>query len=165
MKKRKARNKTRAKKISIKKILSPVDFSKESMKALSTAAELSKHFHAELLIVNVVPPVTTIVEETDYSFYSFDVPMYQDTLLRAAKKRLRTTISQKVSRGVKARSIVLPGDPAQTIVKTAKKQHVDLIIIATHGRSGWTHLVFGSVAEKVIRLAPCPVLVVKTRNR
>ncbi len=152
------------KKITVKRILCPLDFSKTSMKALHIADELSKQFKAELLIFHAVLPVSTITEETDYSFYKFDVPTYEQKLLRAAKERLQTIIIRKVSHN-KVRSVVQPGDPARIIIKTAIKKRIDLIVIATHGRSGWTHMIFGSVAEKVIRLAPCPVLVVKMGNK
>ncbi|HUV14514.1 MAG TPA: universal stress protein, partial [Acidobacteriota bacterium] len=62
---------------------------------------------------------------------------------------------------VKSRTMVSYGDPAKEIVRIAEEESVDLIVIATHGLTGWQHLVFGSVAEKVVRTAKCPVLTVR----
>ncbi len=151
--------------ISIKRILCPLDFSEESLKALRTAGALSQHFNAELLIINAVPPVSTISEEADYSFYNFDVPTFEDKLVRVAKKKLKSIISKRISKKIKVRSLVQLGDPAHVIVKIATKKRADLIVIATHGRTHWTRLVFGSVVEKVIRLAPCPVLIIGAKRK
>ncbi len=151
--------------ISAKRILCPLDFSEESLEALRTAGALSQHFNAELLIINVVPPVSTISEEADYSFYNFDVPTFEDKLVSRAKRKLKSIISKHVSKKIKVRSLVQLGDPAQIIVKNATTKKADLIVIATHGRTHWTHLVFGSVVEKVIRLAPCPVLITRAKRK
>jgi universal stress protein A len=70
-------------------------------------------------------------------------------------------VTQKVSPEVRTLATVVTGDPAPEIVRLAEQEVVDLIVIATHGQSGWRHFVFGSVAEKVVRLAPCPVLTIR----
>jgi nucleotide-binding universal stress UspA family protein len=67
-----------------------------------------------------------------------------------------------LARGLKVHTIVTHGDPASEIVKIAKQKSVDIIVIATHGNTGWRRLAFGSVAEKVVRTATCPVLTIRS---
>jgi len=70
-----------------------------------------------------------------------------------------------VSRELHVRQIVVLGEAADEIVRMSEEQRVDLIVIATHGQTGWRHMVFGSVAEKVVRLAPCPVLTIRAPHK
>ncbi len=141
----------------IKHILSPVDFSEASYVALKQAAELSNHFHAELCILHVVPPVPTPLLASDYSFH---VPKYEETLHDDALERLKELIEQRVDKRILARPLVAYGLAAEEIVRVATEEKVDLIVIATHGLTGWRHLVFGSVTEKVVRTAQRPVLTI-----
>ncbi|MEJ2081744.1 MAG: universal stress protein, partial [Acidobacteriota bacterium] len=69
-----------------------------------------------------------------------------------------------VDRGIRTRTMVTHGDPAREIVRIARDEDADLIVIATHGLTGWQHIVFGSVAEKVVRTADRPVLTVRSRH-
>ncbi|HSB06750.1 MAG TPA: universal stress protein [Thermodesulfobacteriota bacterium] len=142
-----------------KKILCPTDFSEPSYEALKTAGELAYHFGSELCIIHVVspvPPMPTGVEPT-----AFDVILYEEELMASSKRSLEEVINQLETKEVKARLITLRGDAAGEIVRIADEENMDLIVIATRGRTGSDRLIFGSVAEKVGRLAPCPVLLIR----
>ena len=143
-----------------KKILCPTDFSEPSYEALKMANELALQFSAELILIHVVKPIEyiPIVSPAIGAYVSSSVV---DTVA-AADKVLDEVIRERISGDVKLHSIVAHGNPAEEIVRIAAKEGVDAIIIATHGLTGWRHLIFGSVAEKVVRLAPCKVLTIKT---
>jgi universal stress protein A len=141
-------------------ILCPVDFSEPSLTALSAAEELAIHFQAGLTIVHVVPvipPVTPGIARPR----AFDVGAYQGELEVSSLKALEDLIAQRLKSGLKVCPLVLQGDAATEIVGTAAREAVDLIVIATHGHTGWRHYVFGSVAEKVVRASECPVLTIR----
>lgn len=146
--------------VAIKKILCPIDFSDPSYFALETANGLALQYSSELFIQNVAPPIPTTVP-----IEQFNYEMYEIKQIEEAKKLLKKVIDERVSKKLRVRPIVVPGDPQEEIVKIAAKEHVDVIVIATHGRTGWKHIIFGSVAEIVIRLAPCPVLVLQVPHR
>ncbi len=142
----------------IKRILAPTDFSSASMAAVKAACELARHFEAELELLYVVPPIPTLPADMSYTF---DVPNYTDSLQQAAEEKLAEVVTDQVSSGIPARHGIAFGDPAAEIVRKATEDQVDWIVISTHGLTGWRHLVFGSVAEKVVRTAECPVLTVR----
>jgi nucleotide-binding universal stress UspA family protein len=144
----------------IKRILCPTDFSEPAGSCAQAASELAQHFDAELLLVNVVPAVPTLPPDPNYVF---KIPEYEQYLHVDAEKHLRQVREQLVARNVKVSTIVGHGPAAEEIVLIAKKEGVDLIVIATHGSTGLERLVFGSVAEKVVRLAECPVLTVRKK--
>jgi hypothetical protein len=91
---------------------------------------------------------------------AFNVSLYEQELIAFSKRSLEEVVNQLESKELKTRLIVLRGDPADEIVRTADEENVNLIVIATRGRTGLDRLIFGSVAEKVVRLAKCPVLTV-----
>jgi nucleotide-binding universal stress UspA family protein len=144
----------------LKKILCPTDFSEPSYEALKAGSELALHFDAELCLVHIVPPVP-LIPAAPHIPATFDTSLYQQELEASSKKTLQEVFKQLESDRLHSRLIVVQGDPAYQIVKIAKEERVDLILLATHGRSGWQRIVFGSVAEKVVRLAPCPVLLIR----
>jgi nucleotide-binding universal stress UspA family protein len=139
-------------------VLAPTDFSDVSIETVQRASELAEHFGAELIVVHVIPPIPTLPSDPHYNF---EVPAYQDALKENAERQLSETISQYVAGEVPSRVIISHGDPAKEIVRIASDENAEMIVIATHGLTGWQHLVFGSVAEKVVRLAECPVLTVR----
>jgi universal stress protein A len=154
----------------IGKILCPTDFSEASYQALAVAGEIALHFSAELFllrVVDVIPTVEWVVEPTADAPGSsdFDVESYQQELEDQARLTLREVVKQRVPEGVRTHSVVRHGDPADEILRVADEDAVDLIVIATHGRTGFKHFVFGSVAEKVIRLSPHPVLTIRVAKR
>ena len=132
----------------IKKIVCPTDFSDPAHEGLKAATELAEHFQAELMVVNVVSPI------------GFHLPTVMEEMQTAAEKSMTDLISKRVPKAVQTRSIVIQGKPADEIVKLADEKDADLIVIATHGESGWQRFLFGSVTEKVVRMTSCPVLTV-----
>lgn len=142
----------------IKTILCPTDFSPASMAGVKAATELAVHFGSEICLTYVVP---TIPVPSSDPVYDFELPEYEKLLHADAEKKLRELHDAMVAAKVSVRTVVGHGDAAGEIVLVAGKEHVDLIVIATHGWTGLRHLVFGSVAEKVVRLAPCPVLSIR----
>jgi nucleotide-binding universal stress UspA family protein len=141
-----------------KVILSPIDFSDPANEALGTAADLATRFDSELMLVHVVPMLPRLPSPA----VIFNEADYEQELHRDAVERLTELARRLMANGVKARSEVgTANDVGMEIVRLAGHNHVDLIVIATHGMTGWHRLAFGSVAEKVVRLAGCPVLLLR----
>lgn len=138
-----------------KKILCPTDFSEASYVALPTAADLARQCGAQLLLVHVVP----FPAPNDHGLTTEEECERVATL--EAESKLRQISDDRLMGCGGAHSLVRIGDPAIEIVRVAEQERADMIVIATHGYSGWRHFVFGSVAESVLRLAPCPVLTVR----
>jgi len=143
-------------------ILCPLDFSEPSYKALHCAAEVASHFQAELVIVHVIAPGHQIPPDPAYVFEGPEG--FQQEQRVAAEERLSIAAKQLPS-DIKSRTIIGSGDAADGIVRLSTTAAADLIVIATHGLTGWRHLVFGSVAEKVVRLADRPVLVIPAHEQ
>jgi nucleotide-binding universal stress UspA family protein len=141
----------------VKKILCPTDFSEPSLKALDTAMELARLFSAELVLLHVVHPIAIVPSPAPTKF---DVPGYQQVAEVEAMKKLQQLASKETPGRIKVNARVLIGTPAQVISDTAEEEGADLIILATHGESRWPRFVFGSVAEKVVRIAEKPVLTI-----
>ena len=144
--------------IPFKKILCPIDFSEPSYEALKAANELALHFSAELCLIHVVSLVPILPASPDPA--AFNVPLYQEELEASSKKSLQEAVEKRISKGLHAYQIVVEGDAAYQIVRIAQEENAELIVMATHGQTGWRRLIFGSVAAKVIRLATCPVLTI-----
>jgi nucleotide-binding universal stress UspA family protein len=141
-----------------KKILWPTDFSEASYASLDHASELATHFQAELLVIHIVHPIAIVPSPAPAKF---DAPAYQRGIQSHAVEQLQDLIANRIPREVKSKVEVLIGTAANGIVDTAAYEGVDLIVISSHGESGWRRFVFGSVAEKVVRLAECPVLTIQ----
>jgi len=144
-----------------KRILCPTDFSEPALVALKRAEELARHFSAELWVAHVIPEVSGSHSFPDpQADFKFDVPLYQQELAIYAENLLKELVAQQISVEVRTRDLVTTGRAAEEILRIATAEHMDLVVIASHGESGWRRLVFGSVAEKVVRHAPCPVLTI-----
>jgi nucleotide-binding universal stress UspA family protein len=89
---------------------------------------------------------------------TFNLPEYRKEMETYARRMFQELIEEKISRELIVRTRVELGNPAERIVESAAEERVDMIVIPTHGLAGWRRFVFGSVAERVIRFAPCPVL-------
>jgi nucleotide-binding universal stress UspA family protein len=140
------------------RILLPIDFSPSSQTALEIAADLAQHFHAELYLVNVIPffPTTTLPDFVPEESFLQDARA-------GAEGHLVKCHAALAARGVKSASSVEVGnDIAGNIMEVVEREHIDMIVISTHGISGWHPLVFGSIAEKVIKLAQCPLLLLRS---
>jgi len=143
----------------IKSILVPLDFSPPSKKALDYAVTFARQFKAKLTLLHVVEPVAT----PDFAA-SFPLAMENDKLMAAANRELEGAAkAAKIPRGVVEKTLVRFGRSFHEIADAARTRKVDLIIISTHGYTGLKHALLGSTTERVVRHAPCPVLVVRQR--
>jgi nucleotide-binding universal stress UspA family protein len=143
--------------VKIKRILVPTDFSASSRKALAYALNFARSQGAEIVLVHVIETLNYMVPR-----YVPEPRVLLAELRREATQQL-LDIEQKARRRYpRVRSEVHFGVVYETIGDLARKLHADLIIIATHGRTGFAHMLMGSVTERVVRLAPCPVLSVRT---
>jgi nucleotide-binding universal stress UspA family protein len=141
-----------------KLILSPIDFSDSSDAALDVAADFATRFGAELLLVHVVPAIPDLPENVSI----LKEGEYDQSLTDAAAKRLTDLAGTLAHKNVKARTEMgAANDVGMELVRIAEHEHADMIIIATHGMTGWHKIAFGSVAEKVVKQASCPVLVLR----
>ena len=151
----------------ITRILWPTDFSDPSYAALESALELCAHFSAELVAIHIVPEIPRITSvggvdnDTREYEYRAELKKYEQALLEGVRERLDDVLQKHVPRNIMAAVIVTRGEPACEIVRTAEDQRASLIVIATHGLAGWRQVMFGSVAERVVRLASQPVLTIR----
>lgn len=141
--------------ISIRRILCPVDFSDASRGALEHAAALARWHEARLTVLHVVPLVPTTLTFPPAISAATMEPVRPEVF----RDELRRFVAP-VSETVPADTVVMSGDPARTVLEQASALATDLVVLGTHGRSGFERLVLGSVAEKVLRRATCPVLTV-----
>ncbi|MFH2005712.1 MAG: universal stress protein [bacterium] len=140
-------------------ILVPIDLSKNSLQALAYAGALARANQATVQILHVVQPVLLP------AYYRLDESTTlsaRSRLLQRAEEELEEFVESADTADVLTETRVVYGNPAIAIVEHAAEAESDLIVINTHGRTGLKHLLMGSVAEKVVRRAPCPVLTVKT---
>ena len=150
--------------IALKHVLVATDFSEPSATALEYGRALARTFNATLHVVHVVEDfmVPGMMAETVPANYA----ELLDGLEAAADTRLRATIGDDDRRELGAHTRLLKRTvPARGIVAYAENAQIDLIVMGTHGRGAWSHLLMGSVAEKVVRTAPCPVLTVRHPER
>ena len=144
--------------INIKTILAPTDFSAHSEYSLKYAGELAKNLRAKVYVLHVAE-YSNVGGDPDAS--ELLIPNYIAEMERKDKGRLEQITLGLRQVGVDAHSVFVTGRAYQDIVRMAKELKVDLIVMGTHGRTGFSHLFVGSTAEKVVRLCPCPVLTVK----
>jgi universal stress protein A len=142
----------------IRRILAPTDFSELSKQGLQSALELALAFDARLLLLHVVEPPPYPVEGIVPSHLGATL---LDDLERQASSELDRMLPETQGGKVDVARRVVVGIPARKIVEVAGEEQADLIIMTTHGRTGFSHLVMGSVAEKIVRTAPCPVLTIR----
>ena len=141
----------------IKSILVPIDFSAPSKNALAYAVPFAEQFGAKLTLLNVVEPVAT----PDFA-KSFPLAMENDQVMAECKRELERVVKQSgVSPRLVEKTLVRFGRSFHEIADAARTLKVDLIVIATHGYTGLKHALLGSTTERVVRHAPCPVLVVR----
>lgn len=139
----------------VTRIVVPTDFSECSERALGTALELAQAFGATVQLVHVLPPLPHVAPPLIAG------PVMIGQLRDEAFKTLeayRVRVSRE--RGVDLPATLLEGAPHAAVVRFAQEQHASLVVMGTHGRSGIEHLLVGSVAERVLRTSPIPVLTV-----
>jgi nucleotide-binding universal stress UspA family protein len=144
--------------MNIQHILAPTDFSELSKQGLTSALELAEAFGAKLLLLHVVEPQPYPVEGIVPSYLGATL---LDDLERQASNDLAQMLYEAQGSNVEVARRVVVGIPYRKIVEVAEEEKSDLIVMTTHGRTGLSHLVMGSVAEKIVRTAPCPVLTIR----
>jgi|SRR5580658_1790691 nucleotide-binding universal stress UspA family protein len=140
------------------KILVPIDFSPSSHAALETAADLADHFGAAIHLVHVIPmfPATTMPDFIPEAKFT-------EEATKEAERHFAAVIKDLTGKGIKVSSSVEVGDDvASSIMEAVEHENADLVVISTHGLTGWHPLFFGSIAEKVMKLVACPVLLLRT---
>jgi nucleotide-binding universal stress UspA family protein len=144
--------------IHLRRILLPTDFSDYSACATIYACDLATRYDAELHLLHTLE---THLSSTPNFGMGLDLPGYIKESRAAAEKALSSVLDPRWSEGRAVVRAVVEGTPKVEIVRYARTHEIGLVVLATHGRSGLAHVIMGSVAESVIRTAPCPVLTVR----
>ena len=143
----------------IRRVLHPTDFSKASAAAYKRAVDMAKGSRAELLLVHVLGSAVPVVADGYLS------PQVYEDMTNAARaygqKHLTALVRKAKQTGIRVKSLLLDGVPHERIAQAARSRKADLIVIGTHGRTGLAKLFLGSVASRVLAVAPCPVLTVR----
>ncbi len=146
-----------------KKILCPTDFSDASLCGLKMARELLAKFDSEVILLNVHKPIPHLpsprMEAPDITF---DVSSYEKAIVAGAQKSLDELKNTIFGEDANVKMLVHIGQPAKEILQVAEDEEIDAIFIATHGRTGLSKIMFGSVAQRIIGKAPCPVLSIRS---
>ena len=150
--------------IQLKRILVPTDFSEHSEHAASYAAELARRFEVDEVHCVHVSDVPADLMATFGYYLTGPSEQFIDQIRDESRRSLDEFAKQHLP-DLPVETAFLEGRPFVEIIRYARAKDVGLIVIATHGRTGLTHALFGSVAEKVVRKAPCPVLVVKRQEQ
>lgn len=147
----------------IRTIVHPTDFSRASTAAFKRAVEMAKDNRAQLLLVHVLAPVVATMMPDGY----IPPKLYEDMEAAAratAQKHLRKLVDQAKRSGVRVKTLLLDGIAHERIVQAARSRKADVVVIGTHGRSGFARFFLGSVASRVLAVAPCPVLTVRGKK-
>ncbi len=145
--------------IALRRVLVPVDFSEPSDKALQYGKALAGAFFASLHVLHVVQE--PFVHGWTMEGYVAALPDFREDLEQQARERLAQSLTEAERGLYHAELVTRVGAPYAEIVRYAQENEVDLIVLGTHGRGAIAHLLLGSVAERVVRTAPCPVLTVR----
>ena len=143
----------------VKTIVVPCDFSEYAEQAYRWAIGLAEKWGAKIILLHAAQLFTSLGYPE--SVYLLDLKKMEDEILADAEKRLREFMAKKDSSPVVVETRAVTGDPFWEICQTAEKEPADLIVMGSHGRTGLAHVLLGSVAERVVRHAPCPVLVAR----
>lgn len=138
-------------------ILVPIDFSSYADQALEYAVELALKLQARLTLLHVIHLTPLVLGDSVTSLPG----TFLEEVETEAEQLMHTSLGRLRNAGLPGETVIVHGIPFQAIIDTAKDKGADLIVMGTHGRTGLTHVLMGSVAEKVVRLAPCPVLVTR----
>jgi nucleotide-binding universal stress UspA family protein len=148
--------------ITLRRLLVPVDFSPHSEQALRYAAALADKFGAELFLLHVFQDLTIYQTEVVSGAPPIVPPVEQ--LTASARGEMARLVREKKLDRFPTHTEIVEGGPVEEIVDYAKEKNIDLIVMGTHGRGWLAHVLMGSVAEKVVRKAPCPVLTVRLKE-
>lgn len=144
--------------LELRQILVPLDFSAHAMKALHYATGFARLSGAKLILLHVTEP---IVYPSDFGYVPLPPNTLEENFQRDARDRLEAVAAEQVKAGVTCEVALRLGKPYHEIAAAAREHQVDLVVITTHGYTGLTHVLLGSTAERIVRHAPCPVLVVR----
>ncbi len=149
-------------KVAFNKIMVPIDYSENCKKSVEYAVELGRVFHSTLYLVHVISADDIeAIEKASKLMIDTNCDMLVEERKKFELEELEKFFPPDDARGLEVRYFISTGKPYNQIVRKAKKREMDLIVICTHGRSNLPYVLFGSVAERVIRKAHCPVLVVQ----
>lgn len=141
-----------------RKVIVPIDFSASSHQALEAATELAEKLGATICLLHVIPENSAVALPQGVTAASI-VKAAQDT----AAKAFETSLAALKAKGIRADAHIEVGeDVAGTILEVLDREQADLLVLTTHGLSGWYPQVFGSIAEKLVKLAPCPLFLLRT---
>lgn len=143
--------------INIKNILCPIDYSINSEKALDYAIEFAEKYQAKLYLIHVLDIRLYDINDPDL----YNVNIIDKETIDKLRERLLKCVDEDIKGRISVEAVIVQGVPFAEIVKASKDYMIDLIVLGTHGRTGLSHAIMGSVAEKVVRKAPCPVLTVR----
>ncbi len=143
--------------IKLERILVPTDFSEHSRQAGRYACELAKQFRAQVQVLHVVEPLNVPIQ-------SANVLEQTQQIEEAARQELQQWMADDLAEVERVVRTTRKGEPFVEIVRYTREHNIDLITIGTHGRSGLVHTLIGSVAERVVRKAACPVLTVRAED-
>lgn len=141
----------------IKNIMVPVDFSDNSVKILQSSLFLAEKCGAKITIVYVLQ---SFDDYTGFFVPHMPLAQFEEEMLESATRKMESFIAENLDTDVANEAKVLSGDIAEEITDFAATNHMDMIVMGTHGYKGLEKVLFGSVAEKVVKTAPCPVLVI-----
>lgn len=143
----------------IRRILHPTDFSTASLAAYKRAVDMAKANRAELLLVHVLAPAIPMMAD---GYLSPKVYEDMESASRAyGQKHLAALVRKAKQAGVRVKGLLLEGIPHERVAGAARSKKADLLVIGTHGRTGFAKLFLGSVASRILAVAPCPVLTVR----
>ncbi len=145
--------------IPLKRILLPTDFSEQSAEATRYACAFAEQFQAELHVLHVVEQLAATIPEAVVEMAT-SLENYLEVAETKALARLTKVLEPGWEKGKHVTLATRSGSPFLKIIEYAKEHQIDLIVMGTHGRTGLSHVLIGSVAERVVRMAPCPVLTV-----
>ncbi len=146
--------------ISLKKILCPIDHSDCSKEALKYAVSLAMKDEAKLYLLHVID-----IRSFNDSLVTMSPQIPDKETLEQLRIKLLDCIPEEIRDDMDVEAVVLQGVPFAEIISTAREKEADMIVIGSHGRTGISHMMLGSVSEKVVRKAPCPVLTVRKRDQ
>ena len=145
--------------LALKTVLVPTDFSDASESALRYGKAMAEAFGASLHVVHVMEDL--LAHAWAAEVYVSSMPQLRDEIEKESRQRLETLLGEGDRKKFRAEVALLAGNPFLEIIRYAKAHDVDLIVMGTHGRGPIAHMLLGSVAEKVVRKSPCPVLTVR----
>ena len=146
--------------INLKNILCPVDHSDCSKEALKYAVSFAMKDNSKLYLLHVID-----IRAFDESIDTMTPQIPDNETLKQLKTKLLDCIPEEIRDDMDVEALVVQGIPFAEIISTAREKEIDMIVIGSHGRTGIAHMMLGSVSEKVVRKAPCPVLIVRQPNQ